>query len=199
MERGAVAARLRPLVLSREKSALTVTYSPVEDMLLGDMSIGEGPDIRVPYPVSAKKEIDAKLAPLYVLPLDLDAIEPWAVDYLSDTSNKIASGRFIMSQAVGGEDGQVNPYGRFLLREGQNQLAALASYEVILEGAEKKPSGDKSRAPGVINRDGESATEAFENAFMRGEPWWWQPGAATPDRAPEISLNGLAHRYGDSR
>ncbi len=158
---------------------MTITYSPAEDLLVGDMKFHD-PNVKVRYLIGAAREINAALGSTYALPLDLAAIaaaSPASIAYLEDTSTKIASGRLIMSMAVGDESGNVNAYGFSLLQEGLAQLMALRTGAVDLVGATPVESTiEDYRGPRVINYDEESAVDAFYSQMMRGEPWRWSPG-----------------------
>lgn len=157
---------------------MTVTYSEIDDLLIGDLRVSDG--TKLTYLVGVGREIDSKLGVVYDLPIDLNALEQHSRDYLRNASNFMSSGRLIMSLAVAGEDQQVNPYGSRLLREGQAMLEALASLQILLDGATRRSDRDDSRLPVVINRDEESATQEFERNYMRGvgTPRYWRPGDA---------------------
>jgi hypothetical protein len=151
-------------------------YSEVEDLMIADLMVPD-PDIKFRYLISAAREINAVVGATYVVPLNLDELEPNSLALIQLLSTKIASARLLMSLAIPGEDNRPNAYARYLLREAQDQLELIQLKKIPLEGATLRDDKITYTGPGVINRDEESPLEAFENAFMRGgTPWTWAPG-----------------------
>lgn len=159
---------------------MTITYEPysdAEDMLIGDLAVHDNA-IKAPHLRQATDEIHAALGTLYIIPIDVDALEPYSLSYLRGISNKIASGRFMMAMGQS-QDDQPNPYGRYLLREGQAELRELSTLKTILEGAARRDGTDESRAGGVIIKDAEAPFDYFERSFMTGaiiDGAPWMPG-----------------------
>lgn len=171
-----------------------MTFSTTADLLLGDLELTRE-DLAQKYVDQAFDEMRAKLGWVYALPLRPAEPSNFAATedswqqlpdheklLLKDINNKIASGRYIMAQDVGGEDTTLHAYGYALLREGQSDLMALANGVVNLTAKRYVIEEEvlaSARTPSIINEDEESLLLGFENSVMRGVPWWSRPGKVT--------------------
>lgn len=151
-----------------------MAYSTVADLLLGDMETGSI-DLQK-YVDAAADEIDSKLGFLYVLPLSpLAAVE---ILLLKDINNKIASGRLILAQYIGGEESALHAYGYSLIREATESLMLLANGVIDLGSVRTESPVDEGMAPRAFVYDEESMVTAFEDTVLRGYPRLAQPGEA---------------------
>lgn len=144
-----------------------MTYSSVDDLLLGDITLGSKarPD---KYVQDATDEIDSCLGFRYVLPLDLDlesltAIPKYAQLVLKQCANKLASGRLIMALASGDEDTSMHAYGWALVQEGMITLNGLCSGMIDLPNAVpvNPVAVGRDVGPALGNQDSSSAVDAF--------------------------------------
>lgn len=159
-------------------------YAGTADLLVGGMIVN--PTEAAQFIEVAADEIDSVLGFTYVIPLT--AVEPHVALILKRVNALIASGRLILSTAVGGEDGSLHAYGRSLLMEGQDTLAAIANGNIQLVGADKTaPHADDGtgNAPSISQGDATSGVDAFY-AWLDRDPYsapttpgdpWWSPGA----------------------
>lgn len=153
-------------------------YSVVDDMLIGDITVGTG-SRQDKYVTDASEEIDACLGYRYELPLVEVDIAPYAWLYLKRCANLIASGRWIMAMAVAGEDTSQHAYGLSLVQEGQTILQGLCGGAIDLPGAVPVDPVSTGRdvGPGIANQDASSPLDAFYSYTMGTETAiTWQPG-----------------------
>lgn len=139
-------------------------YSSTGDLLLGDMELGENFDSER-YVRAAHNEINSRLGFIYVLPIEVEAESASAL-LLNKICNFLASGRLILAQAVGGEDQQVQAYGRSLIRDAFTELGLILNGDLPLQDAELIGGSPAARVPSIKNRDAVSAVEAFEDEFF---------------------------------
>jgi phage gp36-like protein len=113
------------------------------------------------YIDGARDEIDGRIGRLYVLPLTPAPAAHVALT-LKNCNKFIASGRLIMAQAVGGENGDVHAYGLYLLRQGEEILCRIENGDIEL-GTKKVEwqSTDSGNAPSIFGQDAMSAVDAF--------------------------------------
>lgn len=152
-----------------------MAYSSTDDLLLGDLLLPAEFDLDK-WVNLASDEMDSRLGFTYVIPLtgltDTESL------FLRDINNKLASGRLILAQAIGGEDNRLQAYGESLIKDALASLNALTMGDIDLSAAPRiEESADNADAPGVINHDHESLMLGFENTVLRGEPWLTRPGA----------------------
>ena len=157
-------------------------------MLIGAITISDKVN-KQNFINEAADEIDSKLGFIYRLPLaPADVVTPdgnsWMelprheVLLLKTISNRLATGRLILSIDTAGEQTQLHAYGWYLVQEALAELMALANQVVDLT-AVKIPlseSGQSDMTASVRNHDEESLLLGFENTVMRGEPWYSIPG-----------------------
>jgi hypothetical protein len=146
-----------------------VTYSEVDDLLLGDITLGTGARADK-YVQDATDEIDSCLGFRYELPLNLDyigdpdnAVPSYAQLVLKQCANKLASGRLIMALAAGGEDTSMHAYGWALVQEGMITLNGLCSGMIDLPNAVpvNPVAVGRDVGPSLGNQDSSSAMDAF--------------------------------------
>lgn len=162
------------------------TYSQVDDLLLGDITLGARANADK-YVIDATEEINSCLGYRYELPL------PWGDEVptpnpapipnyskllLKRCANLIASGRMIMALAVGGEDLSTHAYGNSLLTEGHLMMESLCNgntdipnaviIDVVVSGIDRGPS--------IQQQDATSGVDAFytfvgPSTFVTSDPW----------------------------
>lgn len=159
-----------------------MAYCTEGDLLLGDMSIGTVDTDK--WIDAASDEMDSKLGFLYALPLapcpdaEEDELLPVEVLLLKDINAKLASGRLILAQYVGGEDSSQHAYGVALVREALEALMCIANGDVQLTACKTTAPDlvDNSRLPAGLVYDEESLVTAFERTVHRGVTTWADPG-----------------------
>ncbi len=163
-------------------------YSVVADLLLDDLRLK--PDFpKQKFVDQAAEEMDSKLGFRFALPLRLEgelvpspttwlALPPHQVLLLKTINNRLASGRLILSIAVGGEQTSLHAYGYSLVQAALIDLMMVANGDVIFDTALLVPTTPfESKAPAGTNHDEESLLLGFENSVMRDRPWYSRPGA----------------------
>lgn len=128
---------------------------------------------------SAADTIDGKLGYIYELPFILTgsgALPGYQILVLKEINAKLASGRLILAQDVGGEDSTLHAYGLYLVKEATDELMALANGLVWLDAPKTDSSEEGTRDVSVHHYDDESLLAGFENTVMRGIPWQSYPG-----------------------
>lgn len=126
--------------------------------------------------------MDSKLGYLYAVPVDIGTGSslPTHQKLLLKTINaKMATGRMLMSSAVGSQNSEVNAYAAYLIREAEMDLASIANGQVDLNAPRVDESGDGvgnvedptvddpfARIPGGWNADQTSAVTTFEKNYM---------------------------------
>lgn len=162
-------------------------YCTTDDLLLGDLVVGRSVSPET-YVNAAADEMNSKLGFIYKVPIEPNSSydPPFTVLatheklLLKDINVKLASGRLILAQAQGSEDGQEHAYGASLIRDALNSLYLLTSREVILSTAAPADNTTllaECPAPSIHNADDESLLLGFEETVMRSNPWWSRPGA----------------------
>jgi hypothetical protein len=151
-----------------------MAYSQVSDLLLGDMNPGSI-DLQK-FVDAAKDEMDSKLGFVYDLPLSpLTSTESLL---LKDINNKLASGRIILAQYVGGEDNNLHAYGASLIKEAHESLMLIANGVIDLSSGLVPTTEAGTKTPLGVVYDEESMVTAFEETVYRGVPTFAQPGEA---------------------
>jgi hypothetical protein len=161
-------------------------YSFADEMLLGDMPLGSASNAEK-YVDDAANEIDSVIGQLYETPVDMSESGPVARHsrlLLQRIANHLASGRFIMAQAVGGEGTRLHAYGRNLVVGAERALAQLASGDLVLVGAPRVAviTDDSDAPPRILSGDETSGVEAFYANVMNNRPGFpvapWEPGVS---------------------
>lgn len=138
-------------------------YASTDDLLLGDMLTRSEDALR--FVNSAADEMDAVLGGLYELPIDLNVAPDHIVLRLRNINALMASGRFILAQAIHSEDNSLHSYGRSLLNEGRSMLEAIRSGAIQLTGIPKvAPQGGpegSGNAPVLLGGDTVSGVDTF--------------------------------------
>jgi len=80
----------------------------------------------------------------------------------------LASGQIILDMAAGGEDSELQAYGKSLVDRGWHMLEEIASGNIVLKGATKVAG--ITTGPILNNEDQESLVEAFYQQVVWGEP-----------------------------
>lgn len=144
------------------------TYSGVDDVKIGN--------IPLPRHISkealvqdAADEIDSVIGFVYSTPVDMAEDGPTtrpARLLLKRISTHLVNGRLILESAAAQEDTQLHAYGLRLVTEAQASLAAIASREIVLEGADLLDGQQQVvAAPLIANVDPISQVEAFYGHF----------------------------------
>lgn len=165
-----------------------MAYSGVDDLLLGDLIIAESVD-RQKFVDLAAREIDSKLGWVYELPLHAQGEDPvtatsWEllpqhqVDTLKDINNKLASGRLILSLAIGGEEVQLHALGWHYVNSALEDLMVIANGTVDLDAVRIGATSPSFRdtVPSISQYDDESLLLGFEQGVMKSNPWYTEPG-----------------------
>lgn len=168
----------------------STAYCKVEDLLLGDVTVG-GNVNRQLYVDQAADEMDSKLGWIYVTPIDVDGEAagpggtPPAVPVLprherlllKSINAKIATGRLIMAVSINEEGSAVHAYALRLLKEGNDELLMIANGHVLLTAPRSEtPVQEANRVPSVSNLDAESLLDPFYNTVNRSRPWYAEIG-----------------------
>lgn len=158
-------------------------YSSVDDLLTGN--------IPLPSTVSAEKfvddasdEIDSQIGQIYQTPIDLSdtsTVTRPARLLLKRIANWLASGRLMMAAAAGSQRMEVHAYANKLVNDATAALQAIASGDVVIEGAVRTdaPTSDLFTGPQIFNKDAESNVDAFYDRISN-------PNYAYPDLLPNI-------------
>jgi hypothetical protein len=166
-------------------------YCEPDDINVGNLMLPEG-ESRQPFIDEASDEIDGKLGWLYQTPIDLDSLKYYERMMLKTICRKLAGGRMITTMAIPDESGSLNAYGARLLKEGLDELHAIASGDVPLSAARADLEGDSTspdggghgavgaRTPSVSGHDSESLVAQFERSVYGGVPSYAVPGDAAP-------------------
>lgn len=151
-------------------------YCEVTDLLVGDMPLNA--TMANGFIQAAQDEIDSSLGMTYTLPLDLAAADPTVELYLKRTCALLASGRLILAQATAAEDEGVHAYGMYLLSEGKQLVAAVASGDMELMGVTKRAEyASEGNGPSIIQEDTYSPVDTFYAFASRGETSaYFRPG-----------------------
>lgn len=166
-------------------------YCEPDDINIGNLMLPDG-EQREPYITEASEEIDGKLGWLYATPIDVETLKYHERMMLKTVCRKIASGRMITTLAIPDESGSLNAYGARLLKEGLDELHALADGSVPLSAARADLEGavgtddagghgaQGARMPSVSGYDSESLVSQFEKSVFGGRPSYAVPGDAAP-------------------
>lgn len=165
-----------------------MAYSEVGDLLLGDLIIAESVD-RQKFVDLAAREINSKLGWIYELPLHPAGTDPvtdtsWTslpaheADTLRDINNRLASGRLILSLAIGGEEVQLHALGWHYVNSALEDLMVIANGTVDLTAVRIGADSSSFRdiAPSISQYDDESLLLGFEQGVMKSNPWYTEPG-----------------------
>lgn len=160
------------------------TYATAGDLMLGDMALGTAvsPD---KYIQEAEEDVDIAIGEVYEMPYDVaspDAVERTVI-LLRRITARLASGRLILAQAIGGEDQSLQAYGRHLIEEAEAVMNAIIDGRLEFEGPEPIVGATEYTGPTVYNHDKASAVDSFYEAFLphRGTS---PPGGTGPVWAP---------------
>jgi hypothetical protein len=167
-----------------------VAYSEVSDMLTGNIPVGG--TMPQKYVNDAADEIDSVIGGIYVTPINMDptpsdtppgtgTVQRSSRLLLKRISNFLASGRYMLATAAGGEDDQLHAYAKYLVDTALAALMRIATGEVVLEGATKSDPEGEEGLPGplISNVDPESNVEAFYDRIyaspFAGFSVYWRP------------------------
>lgn len=154
---------------------MTSTYSTVDDLLLGDMTI-PGYVSKQAYVDNAADEIDSRLGYVYATPFDVSdtstMIRPARL-MIKRIAAHLSSGRLVLAIAIASEDRQVHAYGKSLIDEALATLDKIAEGQIPLVGAEPldpDASSAPPSGPAILNIDQFSQVEAFYQQMA--QPIW---------------------------
>jgi hypothetical protein len=134
-------------------------YCKTSDLLIGDLTVS--PATLNQLVNAAADEMDGEIGEHYELPLPIGSMPQHVVLRLKQCNVLIATGRFIMSQAVASEDTSTNAYGMSMLREGQGILKAICTFQFDLIGAALRNPPSTGNAPAIVQGDAVSGVDAF--------------------------------------
>lgn len=137
-----------------------MTYCNENDLLVGDVATTPGRGLR--FINIATDEINESLGYDYELPVPSNIPEHVKLT-LKRCCVLIASGRYLLAQAVGGEDVTTHAYGQSLLNEGHAILQSIRSGALDLIGMVPLATGGgtEGNAPRIIQGDQYSAVDSF--------------------------------------
>lgn len=145
-----------------------MTYAQPDSGLLGGIPVGAGTSLQS-YFDDAADEIDAAIGFTYKTPVatggDGGPLPRPVTLILKRINRYLASGRYIMAVASGGEDNGLHAYGLSLVREAQAALGRIAEGDNVID-AERIIDKDKERlAPKIQNAEAKSNVDAYYDAF----------------------------------
>lgn len=156
-------------------------YATENDLMLGDMLLGPAVSPEK-YLQEAEEDVDIALGDSFEMPYDVDdpnAIERTVI-LLRRITARLASGRLILAQAIGGEDQSLQAYGKHLISEAEQVLTAIRNGSLDFEGPTPIEGAVEYTGPTVYNYDSESAVDSFYDYFMGANPVPLPPGAGRP-------------------
>lgn len=153
------------------------TFSTVDDLILGDLTVGTNVNL-TKFVEDATNEIFSKIGHVYVLPLEpaeelgFDLVPEYTEALLKKLNNHLASGRLILALNATSGDDALNRYGEMLVRDALTELEQIRNGVVDLVGAARlpaaNPGGDAFNGAAIINADSESAVDVFYSNVMGG-------------------------------
>lgn len=144
-------------------------YSTPDDLLFGAVPPPQNLDHWIQV---ADDEIDASIGRIYVTPVAFPVsteARP-AKLLIKKVSSMLATGRAIMAIDAGSEEGNVNQYANYLIKEACRIIEAVSSGDITLDGVQMLSPDDTTSAPKVYNVDTESLVESFYGNFQ-APPW----------------------------
>ncbi len=157
-------------------------YSLVTDLLIGDVQLGALLDAQM-FVNDAADEMNVRIGMVYDLPLPV-SMPVHIRTLLKMINNRIASGRLIMSAAVGGQMRELHAYGESLVRDAYADLEKILNGTIPLDGAVVKENGNQSLGPSIISGDAYSAVTAFERFAYPEYPGLAEPAYTGPIWTP---------------
>ncbi len=146
-----------------------------QTLMLGDLRVGGTIDVEQVI-AAASDEMDIRLGQFFVLPLPLSGFPAHIQAMFKLIQSRLASARIIYPMASPQEDADLHRYAVYLEQLAMGDLALICGGSVQLPGAVQL-DGNTANGPSIYNRDGESAIDMFESAFMRsGSSAYWEPG-----------------------
>ena len=160
-----------------------MAYATVSDLMLGDIALGTAVSPEK-YLQEAEEDVDIALGQVYAMPYDVEApgAVPHTVILLRRIVSRLASGRLILAQAIGGEDRQLQAYGKHLIDEAEAVIHAIVNGTLDFEGPEPIEGAAQFTGPSIVNYDAASAVDTFYETFMGPAPAVaaptpiWRPG-----------------------
>ena len=150
-------------------------YAEVDDLMLGDMALGPAVSPEK-YIQEAQEDVNISLGQVYEMPVSMGQDTPDRTKILlRRITARLASGRLILAQAIGGEDSQLQAYGRHLVDEAEAVLSAILDGRIDLEGPNRVEGAAETTGPTIDNYDKTSGVDAFYEHFMGTSPVW-HPG-----------------------
>lgn len=157
-----------------------MSYCLVTDLLTGNIPT---PALLTPqkFVDDAADEIDSYLGQKYTTPLVLLSTDPAQRPgylLLKRINSHLATGRLILAVSAGGEDKNLNAYGKSLVDESIAALQELTEGNYVIVGALPLP-GDtvgNSNSPLIFNVDDSSAVEDFMDRLINPPLVPYYPG-----------------------
>lgn len=145
-------------------------YCSREDLLVGDLTVSPAQLDR--FIAQAADDIDAELGVEYIVPILFTNTPPHVRLMLKKINTLLATGRFIMAQAVGGEQDGTHAYGYSLVKEAQGMILAIKNGQVELPGVTRRIVQVQGNAPAIFNHDKHSAVDAFYGLTGNSTDFW---------------------------
>lgn len=143
-----------------------MSWAEVDDLLIGDIPTSGVDTGR--YLNAAADEITVRLGEIYSLPLPASADLPEHQRMLLRLiHSRLASGRLILSLALGEEQASLHAYGQSLVEWAYQQLGLIGT-TIELEGATPYSTADESRAPGPVTS---TSNSSFVNLSLAESPF----------------------------
>jgi hypothetical protein len=151
-----------------------MAYCTIQDLLVGDLTVGS--DDLTRFVNLAAEEMDGVIGFDYQLPITIAGLPTHVALTLKRCNMLLASGRYILSQAVAGEDTSTHAYGASLLKEGQGILQSIQTGQLDLIGVARAPGNVESNAPTILQGDNASAIDAYYGNTGRPRVLTLEPG-----------------------
>lgn len=152
-----------------------MTYSAVDDLLIGDLRTGSVVS-KAGFVQDASDEIDSYIGQRYVTPIVMSSLADHSQKFLKKIANHLATGRLIMALSVGSEDLSTQAYGQSLVNGAMQDILAIVNGSIELVGATGQPAfADSGNSPMITNEDTDSGVETFYRTVMGQENLGWTP------------------------
>lgn len=138
--------------------------------LLSDIPLPEGRDISR-YIKRAEARVDAYLAELYEIPVDITAsgISNSAVELLQAVTTDLAAGYLLLSLATVQENDLIHAYGQNLIDRAIADLEKIKNQEMVLDGA--TASSTTTRGKKILESAADGSTTAQDSESYFGKSY----------------------------
>jgi hypothetical protein len=146
-------------------------YAPSDSALLGGIPVSSPSELDGFFE-DAADEIDAAIGAIYEIPVTRSltggSLPGVTGLFLKRINRYLASGRFILARAAGGEDDNLHAYGLSLVREAQNAIMGIANGSTQIDAKRLVTDDrDQRKAPAIANAEAASNVDSFYG-YMTG-------------------------------